>query len=81
LFAFAAVTNCLYIYVSDVQFVIIFNSTILDASFVQNLNRLLRRVVRAGGDPNLFGVGELAFAPRGKYTVGYYLARYVAYYY
>lgn len=58
------------------QFVIIFNSTILDAAFVQHLNRLLRRVVRAGGDPNRFGVGELAFGGCSrKYTVSYYLAR------
>jgi ankyrin repeat protein len=62
------------------QFVIIFNSTILDRSFIRHLNQLLKNVIRAGGDPNLIKLSELhgggphqSYAT--KYTVGYYLAR------
>jgi hypothetical protein len=57
------------------QFVIIFNSTILEGTFVQHLNRMLRRIVRAGGDPNLFSVAELGAGAVRRYTVSYYLAR------
>lgn len=61
------------------QFVIIFNSTILDSNFISHLNQLFRHVIRAGGNPNLINLIELhhstpSFATR-KYTVSYYLAR------
>lgn len=63
------------------QFVIIFNSTILDNAFITHLNDLLRCVIRAGGNPNLININELhsgVGVPHSyatKYTVGYYLAR------
>ena len=64
------------------QFVIIFNSTILDSAFISHLNQLFRHVIRAGGNPNLINLIELqsvspgspSYSPR-KYTVSYYLAR------
>ena len=63
------------------QFVIIFNSTILDASFIRHLNQLFRHVIRTGGNPNLINLTELHCGGGGsggitrKYTVSYYLAR------
>ena len=63
------------------QFVIIFNSTILDASFIRHLNQLLKSVIRSGGNPNrinlndLHGGHGLPHSYATKYTVGYYLAR------
>ena len=41
------------------QFVIIFNSTILDGDFIRHLNTLLRHVIRAGGNTNLINLTEL----------------------
>ena len=63
------------------QFVIIFNSTILDSAFIRHLNKLLKSVISAGGNPNLINLNELHSRVGGaqcyatKYTVGYYLAR------
>ena len=63
------------------QFVIIFNSTILDSAFIRHLNKLLKSVICAGGNPNLINLNELHSGVGGaqcyatKYTVGYYLAR------
>ena len=64
------------------QFVIIFNSTILDSTFIRHLNQLLQHVIRAGGNPNMVNLNDLyggyggaqMYATR-KYTVSYYLAR------
>ncbi|ELU00353.1 hypothetical protein CAPTEDRAFT_217743 [Capitella teleta] len=64
------------------QFVIIFNSTILDSTFLRHLNRILRHVIRGGGNLNLVNLNELhsgsclnpPYSAR-KYTVSYYLAR------
>ncbi len=68
------------------QFVIIFNSTILDSTFIRHLNRLLKHVIRAGGNPNLINLSDLHHCPRpgsggrsqvymSRNTVSYYLAR------
>ncbi|KAK2163016.1 hypothetical protein LSH36_87g02045 [Paralvinella palmiformis] len=68
------------------QFVIIFNSTILDSTFIHHLNMLLKHVIRAGGNPNLINLNELHHSNStntagrcqvyfSRNTVSYYLAR------
>ena len=61
------------------QFVIIFNSTNLDADSVRKLNSLLKCIIKNGGNPNNIKLnnlrGGMAMSFSTKYTVGYYLAR------
>lgn len=48
------------------QFVIIFNSAILDPSFIHHLNQLFRSIIRAGGNPNLINLVELQSSSNGS---------------